>query len=48
MLTINFNLLFMIFDKFQKINSSRVEKSVIGLTKEQFMIMSEVFTATYR
>lgn len=37
----------MIFDKFQKINSSRVEKSVIGLTKEQFMIMSEVFTATY-
>ncbi len=35
------------FDKFQKLNNNRVEKSVIGLTKEQFTIMSDVFTATY-
>jgi|JFJP01.1.fsa_nt_gi hypothetical protein len=37
----------MIFDRFEKLNSLRMEKSIIGLTKKQFSIMSEVFTATY-
>ena len=37
----------MIFEKFLKLNNNRIEKSIIGLTKQQFMTMSEVFGATY-
>jgi hypothetical protein len=37
----------MTFEKFLKLNSHRREKSIIGLTKHQFMIFTEVFDATY-
>ncbi len=37
----------MVFDRFLNLNSPRIEKSIIGLTKEQFLILSNAFDKEY-
>jgi hypothetical protein len=37
----------MVFDKFINLSNPRVEKSVVGLTKVQFLKISEFFDKTY-
>ena len=37
----------MVLEKFLNLNSPRTEKSVVGLTKVQFLILSEFFEKAY-
>jgi hypothetical protein len=37
----------MALDKFLNLNSPRAEKSIIGLTKEQFLMLSKAFDKEY-
>jgi hypothetical protein len=39
--------MYMVFDKFINLSNPRVEKSVVGLTKVQFLKLSEFFDKTY-
>ena len=37
----------MILEKYLNLNKPRIEKSVVGLTKDQFLRLSESFNQTY-
>jgi hypothetical protein len=41
------NFIEMLLEKYLDLNNHRAEKSIVGLTKEQFLILSNVFDKKY-